>query len=60
MKRGTEWFALYLRRQHEKAMARALASKGFETLLPLCGKPVDGGTEDKTFLAAIPYMEAVA
>ncbi len=30
------WYAVYTRHQHEKVIARILASKGFETLLPLC------------------------
>jgi transcription antitermination factor NusG len=29
------WFALYTRHQHEKVIAQALASKGFEVFLPL-------------------------
>ena len=29
------WYALYTRAQHEKVVAQALASKGFEILLPL-------------------------
>ena len=29
------WYALYTRHQHEKTVARVLASKGFETFLPL-------------------------
>ena len=29
------WFAVYTRHQHEKAVAQILASKGFETFLPL-------------------------
>lgn len=38
MKCDTEWYALYTRHQHEKAVARILASKGFETFLPLCSE----------------------
>lgn len=29
------WYAAYTKHQHEKAVARALASRGFETLLPV-------------------------
>ena len=29
------WYALYTKHQHEKAVARNLNSKGFETFLPL-------------------------
>jgi Transcription termination factor nusG len=29
------WYALYTKHQHEKAVARNLTSKGFETFLPL-------------------------
>jgi transcription antitermination factor NusG len=29
------WYALYTKHQHEKTVARILALKGFETLLPL-------------------------
>lgn len=32
---STCWYALYTRHQHEKAVARSLANKGFETFLPL-------------------------
>ncbi len=31
------WYAAYTRHQHEKVVARNLASKGFETFLPLYG-----------------------
>jgi transcription antitermination factor NusG len=31
----TAWYAIYARHQHEKAIAKILTSKGFETLLPL-------------------------
>jgi len=30
------WYVVYTRHQHEKVIAQILASKGFETLLPLC------------------------
>jgi transcription antitermination factor NusG len=32
---GPSWYALYTRAQHEKVVAQALASKGFEILLPM-------------------------
>ncbi len=32
---GVSWYAVYTRHQHEKAIAYALACKGFETFLPL-------------------------
>ncbi|MGA3165453.1 MAG: UpxY family transcription antiterminator [Terriglobia bacterium] len=32
---GPSWYALYTRAQHEKVVAQALSSKGFEILLPL-------------------------
>ncbi len=37
------WYALYTRHQHEKNVARALASKGFEVFLPLysCCSPLE-------------------
>jgi transcription antitermination factor NusG len=34
-KNELNWYALYTRHQHEKAVARALALKGFEVFLPL-------------------------
>jgi transcription antitermination factor NusG len=33
---GTNWYAVYTRHQHEKAVAYGLESKGFEVVLPLC------------------------
>ena len=30
------WYAIYTRHQHEKTVVKILASKGFETFLPLC------------------------
>jgi transcription antitermination factor NusG len=32
---GTDWYAVYTRHQHEKAVARILKAKGIETFLPL-------------------------
>ena len=32
----SDWYAVYTRHQHEKTVARILASKGFEAFLPLC------------------------
>jgi transcription antitermination factor NusG len=33
---GSDWYALYTRHQHENAVAKVLAYKGFEAFLPLC------------------------
>jgi len=33
--RGSSWYAVYTRHQHEKTIARNLTTKGFETLVPL-------------------------
>ena len=32
---GQDWYALYTRHQHEKAVAQVLSGKGFEVFLPL-------------------------
>jgi len=34
---GSHWHALYTRHQHEKSVAKILASKGYEIFLPLIG-----------------------
>jgi transcription antitermination factor NusG len=34
-----DWYAIYTRHQHEKVIAQTLATKGFETFLPLAVSP---------------------
>ena len=48
------WYAIYTRHQHEKAVARILQSKGFETLLPLC--EVARQWKDRTKLLSMPLF----
>ena len=35
MQEDPDWWALYTRHQHEKAVAEMLSAKGFEVFLPL-------------------------
>jgi transcription antitermination factor NusG len=48
------WYALYTKHQHEKMVARVLAIKGFETLLPLY--QTASRWKDRTKLLSLPLF----
>jgi transcription antitermination factor NusG len=48
------WHAVYTRHQHEKAVARILTGKGFETLLPLYS--CASSRKDRTKLLSLPLF----
>ena len=48
------WYAIYTRHQHEKTVARILASKGFETFLPLYSTA--HRWKDRTKLVSLPLL----
>lgn len=49
-----DWHALHIRHQHEKAVAQALSSKGFETFLPLY--PAVHRWKDRTRQLSLPVF----
>ena len=49
-----DWYALYTRHQHEVTVARILASKGFETLLPVY--QTARRWKDRTKLLSLPLF----
>src|SRR2546430_13565952 len=49
-----DWYAIYTRHQHEKTVAGILASKGFETLLPLYSAA--HRWKDRTKLLSLPLF----
>jgi len=51
---GSPWYALYTKHQHEKTVARILALKGFETLLPLY--QTARRRKDRTKLLSLPLF----
>lgn len=48
------WYALYTRHQHEKTVVHLLASKGFETFLPL--QTVTRRWKDRTKVLSLPLF----
>jgi transcription antitermination factor NusG len=52
--RGSSWYAVYTRHQHEKTVARNLTTKGFETLLPLY--QVRRRWQDRVKLLSLPLF----